>query len=1855
MLPAELCDILAGLASNPVAALAAPDLQDFAGRCLPGMRPAVAAQLQAATAVERHRDELLAAVRQLGSAASPALAAACCREVQQLLPALKLLAAQEREQAICAMLEAACKHASVPPAGDLVAALLQHHEPGVRQAALAGLAAGQVHGLAVLFGHPAVAGSVVAALTDEGQSSQQLAAGLLQAAAAAASSAAARCGLAVLPWEPWLLCCAGSPVAGPAVASILQLAASQRRSVWQHLTPLALELFHSSPAVAAEAAAQLHTHLVQQRPAAAGAMLFNPLPFDGLLMPAGSGSGSSEVEPGNGASRASATSAAKLFTAGDVQSLLAVASNPALPPELTAAALGQLAQVAGDERFGPMLCSETGGVLADVCMHVGSHAQPTLLLIGSCLRPPTPPPAPAVLASLLGLALDASPVHQVRQHGLDCLVALLEQHPAVADWLAAEADSRILPLLPLVFHPGGRQRQAVARVLHHLLFAAAAQQLHSLAVAPGTPKRLPGSQRLGYACVPEPFCAAHRFPYPTGVLPVGPALYPQPACSVFGSEGVERVWRARQLCEAAAGGCSSGGGLVELLACPSAAALPRWEADLERASLATLRSLQPEGLAEGLQQLAASQDHAQCHAALRHLKLLVAALPQVRLPCQQLSNNHAAVHCWVIQQCHFCWNSCGHRALQMRPKACAWLQGLMALSGSAWGDSLSFLLAAAPLSQEDCCLWLEMLPLLHLLLPSEAESSQPGQLLALVEQFAAGSAYAWVQQQGSQPQVQVQVQAALLPVVLHTVRLVAERCLLRGGSQRQQLLEAFRCQDWLALLCQQVQQGGYAARVAALQLAAVLVSGGLEAKAAGACFTVVARHVLMPRHLWSTEHRHGKAAVAAALVLLRCITKAAPAAAWAATWADQLGSAYWLSRAAGDSSPSVREVAFQLLAAAVAAPATNRLVRQAWPECAVVSARAVLSETEPTGVRAAACAVVAAALSDGLAEQPGTVLPPQQSEEAAEEAAEEAPDAAEGGPGPAAKMQLALVPQPPPSLAAETLLGRAELWEGVRHILEVRLADGTGRGEGRRRLALKGGQSVARALLSTLHGLAHASGGASISAAVPCTCLCLQESNEPALLSTAAHAVLQRMLLDAEGACQLVDTAVLLRLLGCLPATAAALSGLTAGDSSLGTDLLTSVSSKAAEQLAHAARAAHAAAGLVAAGAQLAPDSSCAEQFTDPGLLPAAAAAFSLAAAISSASLPALTEPAVRALQLHCQAALAPLADALALLAQADGCTTQQVAAACSSEPAPLAAAVAATMAGGQMGAEDQQQGQLDASCCRLLAALLQRQDWAAAFLVGASGEEHQAALLDGGSSSSSSSGGGAGSSAATVGGAICLRLVELFLRSAGAASQEQQQDTHLQCALGGLLAYSPAAKQVTAEVGLPASLLASMRCLVPAARQAAPAQPTPAQPAAAVSRTAKLQELKRARRGGSNSSSAASSKPAPAMAFGSRVRSSVQQPQSSSSRKPLAAECGDAEPAAVPPAPTCSPAAPTPAARVSEQPMLLCLGLLTQLAYGSESASSGLVAAGLLDLVGGSLWGAGGAAVQHCLLGLLGNMLTNSLQARQALIATGEMWRLVLLAYGWKTAGRLSEISACRRLGNTSSNACNFAPPVPAGEPPLLERLTALVLSSRAPLATLASAAATLSCFAATPEGCWELVHGGFLPRALRCLQDWAAGKDWRRLAPILQVPAAAAPIASGGLAPPAASLRPLSPAGAPHPCDALPPTCPACRCWRTCAARGKGSGHCCAAPPPLMTCWEPYWAWRISSIARRWARRPCWCFARWRCAPTARPTLSPSTAPCSSWWMPWRLLPSSPGGRRQRRTRCGRWCTAVGGPRRR
>lgn len=257
------------------------------------------------------------------------------------------------------------------------------------------------------------------------------------------------------------------------------------------------------------------------------------------------------------------------------------------------------------------------------------HSQSANEMIGLLIPFPSPH---AVLAMLLRHAQDGSRCRHMQQPALACLAALAEQQPTVAGWLLADADARCMMLLQLAFHPLPAVRQAFAQLLDTLLFGSAARQLHSLA-AQVTDGAAGSSAAMPQGAVPEPFCTSHMFAQPAAILPVAAALHAHPPASVFGSEGQQRLWRARQLCHTAAASSEGGsaGSLLQMLSGPSLAAAPvRWEADLVRSSLATLRGLQPEGLfTDGLHQLAASESHQQCHAALRRLQLLVAALPQV--------------------------------------------------------------------------------------------------------------------------------------------------------------------------------------------------------------------------------------------------------------------------------------------------------------------------------------------------------------------------------------------------------------------------------------------------------------------------------------------------------------------------------------------------------------------------------------------------------------------------------------------------------------------------------------------------------------------------------------------------------------------------------------------------------------------------------------------------------------------------------------------------------------------------------------------------------------------------------------------------------------------------------------------------------------------------------------------------------------------------------------------------------------------------------------------------------------------------------------------------------------------------
>lgn len=487
--------------------------------------------------------------------------------------------------------------------------------------------------------------------------------------------------------------------------------------------------------------------------------------------------------------------------------------------------------------------------------------------------------------------------------------------------------------------------------------------------------------------------------------------------------------------------------------------------------------------------------------------------------------------------------------------------------------------------------------------------------------------------------------------------------------------------------------------------------------------------------------------------------------------------------------------------------------------------------------------------------------------------------------------------------------------------------------------------------------------------------------------------MLQRALLDAEGAVQLLGGgAVLVRLLRQKAATLSCVPGNGAVPAA-----------EQAAAAAHAFRAAHAAAALVAAICRLAPAACWAEVSAAPGLLEAASSAFSWAVSTGCSSLPHAAEPAVASLQRSAQDALAPLADAIALLAQANANSTEQLGAACNCTPLPLASAVATAMSSPQL-QQARAAGPLRATCCRLLAVLLQAEAVAQCFLLDSSGQEHQLPADE-------------PDVHQPVGAVLSASLMEHWLEAAAAArngsgseegsTDEQPQRQVLDVALGGLLTYSGSAKQVALDAGLHTSLLDSCRALAASLAGPVAAPPLP-QPAAAAHRTAKLQQLREARRSGTK-------QPAAVLAFGSRV---ANQAPAASKRSGRHSSCGEqAGSNAVPVEAGQDPLAqpedhvdgashtehtesrpidqpgPSPHAHPQQQQQRLVvslLSLLQQLAHSSAPACGSLVEAGAMD-VAIALWGTGGPAVQTSLLSLLATLLHNSAEARATCASTGE------------------------------------------------------------------------------------------------------------------------------------------------------------------------------------------------------------------------------------------------------------------------
>lgn len=496
--------------------------------------------------------------------------------------------------------------------------------------------------------------------------------------------------------------------------------------------------------------------------------------------------------------------------------------------------------------------------------------------------------------------------------------------------------------------------------------------------------------------------------------------------------------------------------------------------------------------------------------------------------------------------------------------------------------------------------------------------------------------------------------------------------------------------------------------------------------------------------------------------------------------------------------------------------------------------------------------------------------------------------------------------------------------------------------------------------------------------------------------------MLQRVLLDAEGAVQLLDGGA--ALLHLLRQPAAALA-----------DSLGAAAALAPGQAAAAAdafRGAHAAASLLASLSRLAPADCWAEVGTHPGLLTAAACAFSQAAAIGCCILPEVAEPAVASLQRAALAALAPLADAIALLAQASAGSPEQLAAGCSCTPLPLAAAVATAMNSPKL-PQARLVGLVRAACCRLLAVLLQDEAEARCFLQDSQGQEHQLPSADPDASSP------------PAGAALSTCLMVQWLEAAAAASgseqgslDEQQQRQVLNVALGGLLAFSASAKRVAVDAGMHSSLLDSCRALAvclagPGA--AGPLQPLP-QPTAAAHRTAKLQQLREARRSGTK-------QPAAVLAFGSRVPAAAPAASGRSASRSSFAERAGSDAAAVEAGPdspaqptadtadvvsqaecrTLVPQAPSPGNHPQprqQQLLVSLLGLLQRLAHSSAPSCSSLVEAGAME-VAALLWGAHGSTVQASLLSLLTTLLHNSAAARAACASTGEQARQASRLWG--------------------------------------------------------------------------------------------------------------------------------------------------------------------------------------------------------------------------------------------------------------
>ena len=678
---------------------------------------------------------------------------------------------------------------------------------------------------------------------------------------------------------------------------------------WADAEPLVRRLFSKSPSDRAAAARTLRALAAPSRPAspwddfgtagaaAAAAHSSSPDreadPLRGVVFDAGDPG--ARPDPVLDASPALAVE----FAEADAAALLDVALNTSLAGDLRRSAAEQLLALAAAPHLAGLLAGAArlealwrvaaaawGGGGDGGAGDGGSDG-------GGCGGPET----------LLDLQLPVA--------ALALLFCAAARGPEALRWLRSDPDRLLAPALPLLFHPLTSVRRAAARLLAVAVFggetlrcasfapsAAAAVAAADATYGAGGALRClvpPGGRAL---LLPAPFAAAYKFPFrvvPVEIAAAGAdsASASQATAGAASTAASRRLVAQQRLLRAAGGDAAAA---RRLLDAPQTGALDAPPA-LVRATAATLAALDfPALAAAALEAVANARSHPECAQALRALR--------------RLASSSAP--------------------------------GLRALAAAPWGAALGRLLGAAPVTEDDQRLWLELLPLVErALLGAHWPQGQYAHLAVLLRQ----SALPWLRQPGAvddagrPPLAAIEaevaedaVTGALAPATARRLRVAVSRRALQtllqllraarrhgGGGAQMDALRALGGPQFLVMLatgvvgrpdgdaaCRALAAAALEEALAALQAARMAPSRhGGAANLNGeepcwensllACLEPLVARALMPIAAQRAAGFRLKALARPALRCLAALPRLLPVDVWAGAWAA-VGGTFWLSR-----------------------------------------------------------------------------------------------------------------------------------------------------------------------------------------------------------------------------------------------------------------------------------------------------------------------------------------------------------------------------------------------------------------------------------------------------------------------------------------------------------------------------------------------------------------------------------------------------------------------------------------------------------------------------------------------------------------------------------------------------------------------------------------------------------------------------------------------------------------------------------------------------------------------------------------------------------------------------------------------